>query len=64
VVDRAASAQHTSGRRGLEPEAMRLEWTSETGRLMLFVARMRGVRTDDELQLTDLDLRLFYSHRP
>jgi hypothetical protein len=64
TIDRAGAAQQASGQRGLEPGTMRVEWSSEAARLLIYVARMSGVRSDEELELTDLDLRIFYSHTP
>ena len=64
AVARAASAQEQSGRRGLDPESMRMEWTSERERLLIFIARMRGERSDEATELFDLDLRVFYARAP
>jgi hypothetical protein len=64
VIDRLEAKQRTSGVRGLPPESMRLEWMSERERLLIFIARMRGERSDDGLRLSDLDLRVFYSRSP
>jgi hypothetical protein len=64
VIARAATAQELSGRRGLDPESMRMEWTSEQERLLIFIARMRGERSDEATELFDLDLRVFYARSP
>ena len=43
---------------------MRLEWTWEQQRLLIFIARLRGERSDESIALFDLDLRVFYARSP
>jgi hypothetical protein len=64
AIDRIETAQRTSGIRGLPPDAMRLEWTWEQQRLLIFIARLRGERSDESIALFDLDLRVFYARSP
>jgi hypothetical protein len=64
AIERIEAAQRTSGQRGLDPESMRLEWESDTERLLIFIARVSGERVEETLQVSDLDLRVFYARSP
>jgi hypothetical protein len=64
AIERIEAAQRTSGQRGLDPASMRLEWKSDTEQLLIFIARVSGERVEETLQVSDLDLRVFYARSP
>ncbi|MDH3456139.1 MAG: DUF4153 domain-containing protein, partial [Gemmatimonadota bacterium] len=64
VVDRAAESEREGAEsRGLPPAVMRVDVEGARIRLAAYISRIAGDRSDDGLNLWDLDLQLYYTLR-